>query len=223
MGLNLDPGGGGLLDSYSVTGCAFFLDLGSEMTWLASSMGTMYRGLRFLTLFAMVLKEVDFWPFSPMVLKEVSFLDPSSMVLKEPFLCMFWDSMVLEEPDLGQFLAHLVDGLERTLLPDFWWMVLKESLLGHLWLFSLSPWWFSEWSWKECTDDSDLLLWHFHGVLPSILSQWSWKEFLVLFSDVFSIAKTNLEIFLHNTHMRPNLMLAGCPTMIGFVVLVSTM
>ena len=32
------------------------------------------------------------------------------------------------------------------------------------------------------------------------------KEFLVLFSD-FSIAKTDLEIFLHNTQMRPNLML----------------
>ena len=53
-------------------------------------MGTMYQGLRFLTLFAMVLKEVDFWPFSPMVLKEVLFLDP------------------------------LLDGLERTLLPEFW-------------------------------------------------------------------------------------------------------
>ena len=26
---------------------------------------------------------------------------------------------------------------------------------------------------------------------------------------IFSIAKTDLEIFLHNTHMRPNLMLAG--------------
>ena len=34
----------------------------------------------------------------------------------------------------------------------------------------------------------------------------------MLFSDVFLIAKTDLEIFLHNTHMRPNLMLAGCPT-----------
>ena len=49
----------------------------------------MYWGLRFLTLFAMVLKQVDFWPFSPMVLKEVSFLDPSSMVLKEPFFAHF--------------------------------------------------------------------------------------------------------------------------------------
>ena len=27
--------------------------------------------------------------------------------------------MALEELDLGLFLAHLVDGLERTLLPDF--------------------------------------------------------------------------------------------------------
>ena len=160
------------------------------MTWLTSSTGTMYWGLRFLTLFAVVLKEVDFWPFSLMVLKEVSFLDP------------------------------LLDGLERTLLPDFWWMVLKESSSGHLLPFS--PWRLAEWSWKECTDDWDLLLCHFLGVLPSILSWWSWKEFLELFS-VFSIARTGLEIFLRNTHMRPNLMLAGCPTMIGFSVLVSTM
>ena len=179
MGLNPDPRGGGLLDGCSVTGCAFFLDLESEMTWLASSTGTMYWGLRFLTLFTMVLKEVDFWSFSPMVLK-VSFLDPSSMVLKEPFICTFWDSMVLKEPDLGPFLAHLVDGLERTLLPDFWWMVLKESSSGHL--FPFSPWRLCRWSWKECTDDSDLLLCHFHGVLPSMFNQWSWKEFLVLFS-----------------------------------------
>ena len=48
------------------------------------------------------------------------------------------------------------------------------------------------------------------------------KGVLGAVSDVFSMAKTDLEIFLHNTHMRPNLMLAGCPTMIGFGVLVST-
>ena len=76
MGLNHDPGGGGLLDGCSVTSCVFFINLGSEMTRVASWAGTMYRGLRLLTLFAMVLKEV-------------SFLDPSQMVLKEPFLCTF--------------------------------------------------------------------------------------------------------------------------------------
>ena len=37
--------------------------------------------------------------------------------------------MALGELDLGSFLAHLVDGLERTLLPDF-----------------LSPWRLPEWS-----------------------------------------------------------------------------
>ena len=37
--------------------------------------------------------------------------------------------MALEEPDLGSLLAHLVDGLEGTLLPDF-----------------LCPWWFPKWS-----------------------------------------------------------------------------
>ena len=60
--------------------------------------------------------------------------------------------MALEELDLGMLLTHLVDGLERTLLPD-----------------SFSPWRLPE----ECADDSDLLLCCVHGVLLSILSQWS--------------------------------------------------
>ena len=58
MGLKHDPGGGGLLDSCSVTFCVFFIDLGSKMTRVTSSAGTMYRGLRLLTLSTMVLKEV---------------------------------------------------------------------------------------------------------------------------------------------------------------------
>ena len=41
------------------------------------------------------------------------------MVLKEPFLCMLQGSMALVVLDLGSLLMHLVDGLERTLLPDF--------------------------------------------------------------------------------------------------------
>ena len=202
MGLNHDPGGGGPLDGCSVTFCVFFINLGSEMTRVASSAGTMYWGLRLLTLFTMVLKEVK-WSW------KVSFLDPSWMVLKEPFLCMFWGSMALLLLDLGSLLTHLGDGLERTLLPDF--------------LFS--PWrlpLFFEWSWKECADDSDLLLCLFHGVLPSIRIGWSWKEFLVLFCVVFLIAKTDFEMFLHKTLIRPNLMLAGWPTMISFSVFVST-
>ena len=44
----------------------------------------------------------------------------------------------------------------------------------------------------------------------------------MLFSVIFSIAKTDFDIFLQKTHIRPNLMLAGWPTMIGFGVLVST-
>ena len=60
MGLNHDPGGGGPLDGCSATFCVFFIDLGSEMTRVDSLAGTMYRGLRLLTLFTMVLKEVSF-------------------------------------------------------------------------------------------------------------------------------------------------------------------
>ena len=31
----------------------------------------------------------------------------------------------------------------------------------------------------------------------------------MLFAVVFSIAKTDFDIFLHKTHIKPNLMLAG--------------
>ena len=40
--------------------------------------------------------------------------------------------MALDEPDLGPFLAHLVDGLERTLLPDFLVNGLERILVGAL-------------------------------------------------------------------------------------------
>ena len=45
----------------------------------------------------------------------------------------------------------------------------------------------------------------------------------MLFSVIFLISKTDFEMFLHKMRIRPNLMLAGWPTMIGFFVLVSTM
>ena len=151
----------------SVSFCVFFIDLGSEMTRVAWLAGTMYQGLRLLTLFTMVLKEV-------------SFLDPSWMVLKEPFLCTFWGSMALLLLDLGSLLTHLEDGLERTLLPD----------LLFSWRLPVS-----KWSWKECADDSDLLLYLFHGVLPSIHIGWSWKEFLMLFSVISRLLKQTLKYF----------------------------
>ena len=101
------------------------------------------------------------------------------------------------------FLAHSVGGFERAPLPDL-----------------LLPWRLP--AFEECADDSDLLLCHVHG-LPSICSGWSWKELLMLFCIVFSIAKMDLDRFLHKMHIRPNLMLAGWPTMIGFIVFISTM
>ena len=42
------------------------------------------------------------------------------------------------------------------------------------------------------------------------------------FLSFSSITKTDFEMFSHKTHIRPNLMLAGWPTMIGFSVFVST-
>ena len=49
------------------------------------------------------------------------------MVLKEPCFGTLLDPMVLKEVDLGPFLALLMDGPERTLLPVIWSLVLKES------------------------------------------------------------------------------------------------
>ena len=83
MGLNHDPGGGGPLDSCSVTFSTYFIDLGSEMTRVASSAGTMYQGLRLINPVNNGLE------MSKMVLKGVFFrrstlngLERSKMVLK---------------------------------------------------------------------------------------------------------------------------------------------
>ena len=149
-----------------------------SMTWLTSWTGTIHFGLSLLTLFARVLKEVNFW-------------DPSSGGLERT--CYFWF-----------FFCH------------FWQMVLKE--LSDCALSAVVLKGVDEWSWKG----SDLLLCFIHGSLPSTFKQGSWKEFLELVFALFSMAKTNLETFLHKTQMSPSLMLAGCPTMISFGILVST-
>ena len=143
-------------------------------------------------------------------------------------------------------LGSILNGLERTL---FWYILRLNGLEGSgFGSFFVT---FDRWSWKNTFTyflviglERILIFWHFlpwfwkklmnglertqillltllHDILPSIFSWWSWKEFLELFS-VFSIAKTDLEIFLHNTCMRPNLMLAGCPMMISFGVFVFT-
>ena len=54
-----------------------------------------------------------------------------------------------------------------------------------------------------CSSDVSMEFCHLFSV--DGLERSSWCCFLA----VFSIAKTDLEIFLHNTHMRPNMMLAG--------------
>ena len=83
MGLNRDPGGGGPLDGCSATFSTFFIDLGSEMTRVASSAGTMYRGLRWLTLSTMVLKGVKWsWKVSFFRRSTLNGLEMTIMVLK---------------------------------------------------------------------------------------------------------------------------------------------
>ena len=52
--------------------------------------------------------------------------------------------MVLKEVDVGLFLALLMDGPERTLLPVFWSLVLKES--SFLALFAMVLKEVDEWS-----------------------------------------------------------------------------
>ena len=100
------------------------------------------------------------------------------------------------------FTCVFVRGLERVSDCAIWAVVLKDS---------------DEWFWK----DSDLLLCFLCCGLPSIFSWWSWKESLKLVFFLFSMTEMDLETFLYNTRMRPNLTLAGCPMMISYWVLVS--
>ena len=106
-------------------------------------------------------------------------------------------------------LTHLSKVLKGIYLLSVSSMVLKL-------LWSWKNW--MKWSWNEWDSPFCFL----SGILPSIFRQWSWKESLELLFILLSIAKTDLETFLHNTCMSPNLVLAGCPTMISLGVLVST-
>ena len=178
MGLNLDPFGGGPLESWSFTGCAI-------LTWLASLTGTIYLGLSLLTL-CKVLKWVNFW-------------DSSSVVLKEPAIFSLCEPIFLKEVKSGSFLRLLADGPERRPLPVFLWGVLKGvSDCAFLAMVLKDS---DEWSWK----DSDLPLRFLSHGLPSIFSWWYWKESLELVFSPFSMAEMDLETFLHNTWMRPDL------------------
>ena len=125
MGLNLDPFGGGPLEGWSFTGCAIFAVWGSEITWLTSLTGTIYLGLSLLTLFARVLKGVNFWD-PPWSWKNLPFSHFVSLwSWKKPNLvhfCHFWQ-MVLK----GDFYLCFCEGS---------W---KESQIVH----------FGPWSWKN--------------------------------------------------------------------------
>ena len=201
MGLNLNPFGSGPFEGWSFSVCAIFAIWQSEIIWLTSLTGNIYLRLSLLTLFARVLKGVNCW-------------DPFSMVLKEPAIFSLCEPMILKEAKFGSILA---DGPERRLLPVFVWGVLKGvSDYCAFWAVVLKE--SDEWSGK----DPDLLFYFLCHGLPSIFSWWSWKELLKLVFSLFSMAEMDLETFLHNIQMRPNLTLTGCPMMISLGVLVST-
>ena len=197
MGLNLNPLGGGPLEGWSFTGCAIFAVWGSEITWLASLTGTIYLRLSF---FYSVGKGHERSKLLGSILHGLE------------WTCHFltlWP-YGLKRSQIWFIFPLLVDSPERRHLPVFLWGVLKAVSDFAIWAMVLKE--SDEWSWK----DSDLLLCFLcHGLL-SILSRWSCKELLGLVFALFSMAEMDLETFLHNTWMRPNLL-------ISFGVLVSTM
>ena len=180
------------------------------MTRVASSAGTMYWGLRWLTLSTMVLKWVK-WSW------KVSFLDdPLWMVLKLSIMVLKWGTTF----DLTRLYSLITRfGLIFDAFGGWSWndTFACPFLHGGYHFSSLNGLERSLLMSQTCFSVFSM------GFLPSIRSGWSWKEFLVLSLVVFSIAKTDFDTFLHKTLIKPNLMLAGWPTMIGFSVLVSTM
>ena len=187
----------------------------------------------------MVLKENCLVPLLSMVLKGVALLTSCSMSWKETFFL----------PDLPMVLKEVTMPLFLTYhwlcwhYPFLWWSyAIYTNGLEKSWLVSvlLSPascifGWGLERSLSACT--------HSHGLERSgwmvlkglrcnslvpqwyfaiYFRQWFWKESLELVFVLFSIAETEFESFLHNTHMRPNLVLAACPMTISFGVLAST-
>ena len=128
----------------------------------------------------------------PRVLKGVNFWDASSMVLKESV----------------SFLPLLVGAFKRAHTCVIW-----SGLLICLRLYFSACFFeeLDEWSLL----DSHLLLCFLCSILPSMFNGWSWRRFLGL----VSMAAIDLTMVLHKTWIRPNLILAGCLTMISFMSL----
>ena len=188
MGLNHDPGGGGLLDWLF---CNWLLHL---LSWLG-------------------------------VWNDLSCLINRYHVLRVKVINPVYNGL-----ERSVFFRSILNGLERTL---FMHILRLYGLRGARFRFAFDT--FGGWSWKDTftwflfsMEVTRMVLkgvhwWFRFAPLPS---PWGFaiypsvngleRSFLVLFSAIFSIARTDFEIFLHKTHMRPNLMLAGWPIMIGF-------
>ena len=180
-------------------------------------MSGVLKGVKFL---------LTFFPDLPMVLKW-----PSSMF----FLPL------THIPFIWRVLKGVSNSAVKSSSDDSWSEMTKfSSLYVHngpemgswkeLILHSLCPFWYEGLemgSWKESNlrpfhppeplTCSDLLLGHLRGTLPSISTIWLR---MLCFA---SVAVTDFAIFLHITFIRPNLTLAGCPTMISLRPGVSTM
>ena len=159
-------------------------------------------------------KETFFLPDLPMVLKEVSM--PLLLTVSLTLLALSFSMMTLM-PSTLMVLKGVDFCLFCFLLPCVSLAGVLKGVLVHVHIARVLKE-LDGWSWK----DLDAILWFFSDALPSIFKQGSWKESLEPVFVLFSVAETDLETFLHNTWMRPSLVLAACPTMISLHVLVST-
>ena len=205
MGLNLNTFGGGPLEGWSFTGCAIFAVWGSEITWLSSLTGAIYlglesfdsfcKGLERSQLLGSILHGLERTCHFPHFVSQWSWKKPNLVLIFATFGRWSWKET---------FTCVFVRGLGRSLrlcilgcgLERFWWMVLKGLI---------------------CFFASSVMVCHQYLVNGLEMSCWSW------YFHCFLWLKWTWKTFLHNTWMRPNLTYTGCPMMISFRVLVSTM
>ena len=143
------------------------------------------------------------------------------------------------------FSRSIQNGLERTIMvlkgrPFFMYLTRLYGLIAGFWFVFDT---FGGWSWNDtftCLFSMEGYQFSSNGLERSLLmTQICSSVFSMGFCHLFildglersfscclvsfSQSLKQTEMFLHKTFIRPNLMLAGWPTMIGFGVFISTM